>query len=316
LTFDVGTTNGYSPVAVDATAITGTPAFTVKATQGAAPYVSGTNKLARYWTLTSPGTLTANLTFTYLAGDVTGTVGNYQFIKNSGGSVTTLAPSGTPTTTSAAINSVSSFSDWTLAEPAAVLPGSLQFSAANYNDNETNADHSATITVTRTGGSDGSVSVQYATSNGTATLADNDYLAASGTLNWASADSASKTFTVTVKGDTTFEPDETVNLTLSAATGGAAITGTNPATLTITNDDAPPDAIFNSSGNLAAGTYTNVTVNSPAVVTVTGNVVVVGCVNVNSGGTLNMGGFTFSGAFRRHARYRLGRRHYGIGSER
>src|SRR5207244_3155999 len=107
-------------------------------------------------------------------------------------------------------------------KPATTAAGNLQFSQANYNDNETNADHSATITVTRTCGSDGVVSVQYATSDGTATVADSDYVPASGTLNWAAGDAADKTFTVTVKGDTNAESNETVNLTLSNP-GGATL---------------------------------------------------------------------------------------------
>ncbi|HVS81721.1 MAG TPA: LamG-like jellyroll fold domain-containing protein [Pyrinomonadaceae bacterium] len=122
---------------------------------------------------------------------------------------------------------------------AAPVFGTLQFSAANYNDSETNADHTVTITVTRTGGSDGAASVHCATSAGTAT-AGTDYVEAFSDLNWGDTDSASKTFTVTVKGDTAYEANETVNLTLSAPTNGAALGATNPATLTITNDDAPP----------------------------------------------------------------------------
>ena len=120
-------------------------------------------------------------------------------------------------------------------------PGSLQFSAANYNDPETNSGtHTKTILVQRTGGSGGAVDVNYATSDGTATLAGDDYLASLGTLHWNDGDSADKTFTVTVKGDTTFEPDETINLTLSGPTGGGIIGGTNPTTLTIQNDDTAP----------------------------------------------------------------------------
>jgi len=100
LTFDVGTANGYSPVAVNATAATLFPAnFTVKAIEGAMPGISGANKLARYWTLTNTTITNANLTFNYLAGDVTGTAASYQFIKKSGGTLSTLAPTGTPTST-------------------------------------------------------------------------------------------------------------------------------------------------------------------------------------------------------------------------
>ena len=120
-------------------------------------------------------------------------------------------------------------------------PGSLQFSAANYNDPETDSGtHTKTILVQRTGGSGGAVDVNYATSDGTATLAGDDYLASFGTLHWNDGDSADKTFAVTVKGNTTFEPDETINLTLSGPTGGAIISGTNPTTLTIQNDDTAP----------------------------------------------------------------------------
>ncbi|HYR75689.1 MAG TPA: Calx-beta domain-containing protein [Pyrinomonadaceae bacterium] len=118
-------------------------------------------------------------------------------------------------------------------------PGTISFSGAPFAASETNADHDVTITVQRTGGSGGAVSVHYATSAGTATVAS-DYIETSGDLNWADGDSADKTFTVTVKGDTTFEPDETVNLTLSAPTNGAVLGGTNPTTLTIQNDDSQP----------------------------------------------------------------------------
>jgi hypothetical protein len=239
-TFEVGTANGYSPVAVNATA--GTPAdFTAKAVQGQQPNISGTNALQRYWTLTATG-LTANLTFNYLAGDVVGTEANYKIFKYDG-SFTQFTPNSLDTTNHiATLNGVSSFSDWTLAEPVAVQSGNLQFSAVNYNDSETNADHTATITVARTGGTDGAVSVHYATSDGTATTADNDYVATSGDLNWAAGDATNKTFTVTVKGDTTFEADETVNLTLTLPTGGSSLGSPNPATLTILNDDpnTPP----------------------------------------------------------------------------
>jgi Calx-beta domain/Carboxypeptidase regulatory-like domain len=118
-------------------------------------------------------------------------------------------------------------------------PGTLQFSSATYGGNE---GTTATITVNRVGGMDGAVSVNYATSNGTATGAD--YTTATGTLNWAAADSAPKTFTVPLLTDLVTDPAETVILTLSSPVG-TTITGTNPATLTIT--DVPPP--FN-------GTYT------------------------------------------------------------
>jgi hypothetical protein len=123
-------------------------------------------------------------------------------------------------------------------------PGTISFSGAPYADSETNANHSKTITVQRTGGIVGAVAVSYATTNGTA-AAGSDYTTTSGTLSWADGDFADKTFTIPVTGDTTHESDETISITLSSATNGAIIGGTNPATLTITNDDAAPTLSIN-----------------------------------------------------------------------
>jgi hypothetical protein len=175
---------------------------------------------------------------------------------------------------------------------------SLQFSSGTYSVAENVGGGTVTITVTRTAGTGNAATVQYATSDGSATggatcTGTTDYVNASNTLNFAAGDT-SRTFNVTICPDTTFEPNETVTLTLSNATG-SILGSPNPATLTITNDD-PNDVTFNASGNLAAGTYDNITINGPAVVTMTGDVVVNGCVNVNSGGALLMGGFTFTGA--------------------
>lgn len=117
--FEVGTANGYSPVSVNGTAGTFPTTFTAKAVQGQAPYASSPNSLQRFWTLTNGALSSANLTFTYLAPDVVGTVANYQFLKNDMGTITVLPPTGTPTATSAVINGVTSFSDWTLGEPSA-----------------------------------------------------------------------------------------------------------------------------------------------------------------------------------------------------
>ncbi len=116
-------------------------------------------------------------------------------------------------------------------------PGTLQFSAASYSVAE-NAG-TASITVTRTGGSSGAVGVSYATSNGSAT-AGSDYTASSGTLGWANGDAANKSFSVTVLDDTTVETNETANLSLSNPTGGATLGSPASAVLTLTNDDAPP----------------------------------------------------------------------------
>jgi hypothetical protein len=98
----------------------------------------------------------------------------------------------------------------------------------------------ATFTVTLNPPSLGTVTVDYATANGTA-VAPDDYTATSGTLTFAPGET-SKTVSVSVNGDTTDEPDERFTLNLSNATGGATI-GRGVGAGTITNDEPPPPGV-------------------------------------------------------------------------
>jgi hypothetical protein len=111
--------------------------------------------------------------------------------------------------------------------------GTLQLNAAAFLVTESAG--SITITVNRTGGSSGAVSVQYATSPGTDRGGLN-YKAASGTLNFADGQT-SATFTITVMDDHVVEGNETVNLTLGNATGGASIGALARGVLTIKDVD-------------------------------------------------------------------------------
>jgi hypothetical protein len=77
------------------------------------------------------------------------------------------------------------------------------------------------------------VTVDYATSDGTAT-AGSDYTGASGTLT-IPAGQASGTIAVSVSGDKTYEPNETLTLTLMNPVGATIVVGA--ATGTILNDD-------------------------------------------------------------------------------
>ena len=113
-------------------------------------------------------------------------------------------------------------------------PGTLQFSAATYSVAENGG--TATITVTRTGGSAGAVGVSFATSNGTAT-APSDYTAVSQTVSFGNGDTANKTVSIPIVNDTSVEPNETVNLALTSPTGGATLGSPNTAVLTITDND-------------------------------------------------------------------------------
>ena len=113
--------------------------------------------------------------------------------------------------------------------------GSLQFSAVDYSELESNG--TITVTVTREGGDDRAVSVDYATSDGSATAGE-DYTGTSGTLSWANDDGEDKTFTITLGDDADVEGDETINLTLSNAQGGATLGEPDTATATIVDEES------------------------------------------------------------------------------
>ena len=89
-----------------------------------------------------------------------------------------------------------------------------------------------TFTVSRTGTA--AFSVGYATADGTAS-AGSDYVAASGTLNFAQGQTT-QTVSVTINGDTTIEPNETFVVNLANATNGGVIVD-GQGLGTITNDD-------------------------------------------------------------------------------
>ena len=107
--------------------------------------------------------------------------------------------------------------------------GQLQFSEATYNVSE--ADSTATITVSRVNGTTGTTEVNYFTSDGTA-LEGWDYSRVAGTLFFGVGE-VTKTFTVPIMNDTYWESAETVYLTLSYPTGGATLGTPSQATLTI-----------------------------------------------------------------------------------
>lgn len=98
------------------------------------------------------------------------------------------------------------------------------------------ATSNATFAVTLTPASTSSVTVNYATANGSA-MAGSDYAAASGTLNFA-PEQTSKTFTVKIIGDTVKEANETFVVNLSAPSGGATLFD-GKGVGTIINDDGP-----------------------------------------------------------------------------
>jgi hypothetical protein len=91
-----------------------------------------------------------------------------------------------------------------------------------------------TFTVTLSAASTQTVSVNYQTADGTATVSDNDYQAASGALTFNPGET-NKTITVQVNGDVKFETDETFFVNLSNPVNSAV--SDNQGTGTILNDD-------------------------------------------------------------------------------
>src|SRR5262249_2977029 len=114
----------------------------------------------------------------------------------------------------------------------------VQFDAPSLNVAE--AAGNATMTITRTEGSDGPASVTVTSRDGTATQPA-DYTAVSVTVTFAAGDSAAKTVNLPIVNDSTHEPDETLYLTLSGATG-AALGSTSEVLVTINDDDVAAPA--------------------------------------------------------------------------
>lgn len=122
-------------------------------------------------------------------------------------------------------------------DTAAPEPGTVQFSAAAYGGSENGG--AVTLTLTRTGGSSGAVDVTVATGGGTAT-AGSDYAALNAVVSWTDGDAADKTVNLVLLDDSLVEGSETIGVTLSAPTGGAALGAQSTATVTVTDNDSAP----------------------------------------------------------------------------
>jgi Leucine-rich repeat (LRR) protein len=93
-----------------------------------------------------------------------------------------------------------------------------------------------TLTVGRGGETNGTLEVDYATTDGTA-LDGSDYVGTSGTLTWMNGDSSDQTLTITLIDNTLGEDNKTFTITLSDPTSGANL---ETATVIII-DDEPTD---------------------------------------------------------------------------
>ncbi len=127
----------------------------------------------------------------------------------------------------------------------------VQFAASEFSVNEGDDNGTgmavATIIATLSATPALTVTVNYATADGTATVADIDYVPTSGTLTFAPGQT-SQIFTVSVVNDILNEPNETVILALTGPIN-ATLGTPAAATLTIVNDDGMPGC----SGNIPPG---------------------------------------------------------------
>ena len=119
-------------------------------------------------------------------------------------------------------------------------PGTLAFTSSIEEVNEDAG--TVTLTVFRDGGTDGVVTVDYATSGGTATE-DQDYTGQTGTLTFADGVD-SQSITVDITDDIFIESNETFVVTLSSITGGAQLGSPASVTVTIVEDDVPGELAF------------------------------------------------------------------------
>ncbi len=128
------------------------------------------------------------------------------------------------------------------------------------------------FTITKNGASGQNSTVSYATVSGTATTADSDYVATSGSVVFGPNDTT-KQITVLVNGDLKTEADESFLVVLTSAVNerGEDIEGVLPSgTGTILNDDANPsfsiDNVTQAEGNAGTSQFVfTVTKSNPTV---------------------------------------------------
>jgi hypothetical protein len=118
--------------------------------------------------------------------------------------------------------------------------GTVKFSSASYSSPENAV--AVVVSALRTGGSTGSVSSNYTTSDGSAS-AGTDYSLSSGTVTWEDGDVSPKPLSVTIVNDSASEDSETFAIALSAPTNGATLGAPATATISIADDDEDPGTL-------------------------------------------------------------------------
>lgn len=142
------------------------------------------------------------------------------------------------------------------------LPGTVQFAGATAIGGE---GGTATLSVTRTGGSRGAITVGYSTVPSSAT---NDFTPTSGVLTWADGESGTKTISVPLAADALDEPVESFTVNLGEPLVGPALLGTiQQAQVSIV--DLPAIAAQPTPATVPAGGSVNLTVTATGIGTLT-----------------------------------------------
>jgi hypothetical protein len=198
--------------------VSGTVSVNFATSDGTA--TAGLDYTATSGTLTfAPGELSKNITIPILNNDVFEN-GDETFtitLSNAMGAAILTTPSTTVT-----------IEDNDYEPSVSISPGTLRISEGDSGTKD------LAVNVTLSNPSVEVVTVDFATSDGTAT-AGNDYVAVSGTAT-IPAGATTATIHIPINGDTTIEPDETFSISLSNPSNASSVSGN--ATVTIANDDA------------------------------------------------------------------------------
>ena len=208
----------------------------------------------------------ANGTLTISAGDTSGTITIASIINDTldENNETVIVTLSSPGNASLGSNQVHTYTINDNDDPPSL-------SINDVSGNETAGNREFTVTLSAASGL--AITVNYATSNGTAT-AGADYTAISATTLTFSPGQTTKTFDVAVLADSLDEANETVTLTLSSVSSTASISDAT-GTLTITDDDATPSLSINdiSHNETAANRTFTVTLSAASGLAVTFNYV-------------------------------------------
>ncbi|MDX2245013.1 MAG: DUF4347 domain-containing protein [Leptolyngbyaceae cyanobacterium bins.302] len=262
----LGATSSPATVTLTVNSVNDAPSFVIGANQGTIAG-SGAQAVNNWATGFNPGA----------PNESTQAIAGYDIVSNSNPGIFATAPSisnaGTLTytpvaaivgTTSAIIGvrvrddggTANSGTDFSATQFFTItISAQPSLSIASVNQAEGNSGSTAyNFTVSLSAASSQTVSVNYATSDGTARIAEGDYTASNGTLTFLPGET-SKVISVTAVGDTRHELNETFSVNLSVPTNAQIATGS--ATGTLVNDDAQPTIGVRSSSRQEGNTGNN-----------------------------------------------------------